>query len=150
MVSGKLVHLIEQHADRIIGNVIARIEHDSEMAHMHAMFGSELRGWGRDLLEHLGQWLTTNSQENMAHRYERIGRMLCDEGAPLDQCLRALFLVREKVVDYVEDQGLNKDAMELYAEEELERRLCRFFDLLAVHMARGFDRASKRAAAAGA
>jgi hypothetical protein len=149
MVSGRLVHSIEQHGDKIIGNVIARIEQDPEMAHMHAMFGSELRGWGQDLLQHMGQWLTTSSHENLEHRYERIGRVLCDEGAPLDQCLRALFLVREKVLDYVNEQALDKDVMALYEEEELERRLCRFFDLLAVHMAKGFERASKKAMAVG-
>jgi len=144
MISGRLVHLIEQHGDKIIANTVARIERDPEMDQVRIMFGSELRAWGLSLLEHLGQWLTATSQENLEHRYERIGRVLYDEGAPLDQCLRALFLVREKVVDYVEEQGLTKDAVELYDEVELERRLCRFFDFLAVHMARGFERAAER------
>jgi hypothetical protein len=52
--------------------------------------------------------------------------------------------------DFVGEQGLTKDSVELYAEEELERRVGRFFDVLVIHMARGYETAWRRAVRAGA
>ena len=75
---------------------------------------------------------------------ESLYRML----SPLSQCLRGLFLIREKVMDYLEEQVLSKTHVDLYAEEETERRLNRFFDLLVIHLAHGYERALRKAAVA--
>ena len=40
--------------------------------------------------------------------------------------------------------------MDLYAKEELERRVGRFFDELTIHMVRGYETAWRRAAHAAA
>jgi hypothetical protein len=40
-----------------------------------------------------------------------------------------------------------KGSVELYAAEELDRRLARFFDLLAIHLVRGFEEAVRKPAA---
>jgi hypothetical protein len=146
MISIKLVHLIEQHGDEIIKRVSAQIRRDPELAHIGALLDTEMHEWGRDLLEHLGHWLTAGIEEDLAHRYERIGRQLCQFGAPLHQCLRGLFLIREKMMEYLQEQAPSNTTIELYAEEEFERRLTRFFDLLAIHQARGYERALRKAA----
>lgn len=149
ILSSRLIRLIEEHGDQIITNAIAQIRRDPEMTHVQAVLDNELRAWGRDLLLHLGHWLAAGLEEDLARRYERIGRLLQERDAPLDQSLRALFLIREKVEDYVEEQGVTKTTIELYAEEELERRLGRFFDLLAIHMTRGYVRALRKVLSAG-
>ncbi|MBZ5584556.1 MAG: hypothetical protein LAQ30_20555 [Acidobacteriia bacterium] len=148
MISPKLVRLIEEHGEQIISRVISQIRREPQMTHIHALMDTELREWGRDLLEHLGHWLSAGIEEDLARRYERIGRVLCEQEAPLSQCLRGLFLIREKVMDYLEEQVLSKTHVDLYAEEETERRLNRFFDLLVIHLAHGYERALRKAAVA--
>ncbi len=150
MLSAKLVHLIEEHGEEIITRVIGQIRREPQLAHFHAALDSELREWGRDLLEHLGHWLSAGIEEDLGHRYERIGRVLCERDAPLGHCLRGLFLIREKVMDYLEEQVFSKTHVDLYAEEETERRLDRFFDLLAVHLAQGYERALRKSMTATA
>lgn len=59
---------------------------------------------------------------------------------------RALSIAKDKMIDFISQQGLAKTAMELYAEEELERRVGRFFDVLIIHMVRGYEAAWRRAA----
>jgi hypothetical protein len=50
------------------------------------------------------------------------------------------------VLEYVEEHIFSKTILELHAEEEIERRLGRFFDLLTVHLVRGYERALRKAA----
>ena len=144
MVSGKFVHLIETHGDEIVSRVIHELRRLPEMAQIRAMLEPELREWREDLIENLGHWLRTSNELDLAHKYEHRGRQRFEEDLPLHECVHALCLVREKMVDYVEEHIAAKDAMELYEEEELERRLGRFFDLLIVHFVRGYEKALRR------
>ena len=43
------------------------------------------------------------------------------------------------MLEYVEEHIFSKTILELHAEEEIERRLGRFFDLLTVHLVRGYE-----------
>lgn len=144
MVSGKLVHLIESHGEEIINRVIDEIRRLPEMAHVRALIEPEIREWREDLLQNLGHWLRASNESDLAQRYEQAGKRRFDEGLQLHECVQALCLVREKMVDYVEEHIVTKDSMELYAEEELERRLGRFFDQIVIHFVRGYERALRR------
>ncbi len=73
-----------------------------------------------------------------------------EEGVPLHEVMRALFLVKNKMVDFISEQGFNMDALTLYAEEELERRVDHFFDLLVIHLASGYESRWHRAMHAAA
>ena len=81
-------------------------------------------------------------------KYEHLGTLRCEQGVPLEESVRGLFLIREKMLDYVEEHILTKDTLALYEEEELDRRLGRFFDLLTIHLVKGYERARRRAVAA--
>lgn len=148
MISGKLVHLIEQHGEQIITRVLDEIRRDPSLANTRPLLDTELRGWGQDLLEHLGHWLSVGMEEDLGRRYERIGRVLYEHDAPLYVCLRGLFLIREKMLSFIEEQMPAKTGIEVYAEEETEQRLTRFFDFLAIHLARGYERALRKIPAA--
>lgn len=148
MISGNLVNLIEAHGDQIISRVVDHVRHDSETEPIRRLIEAELREWGPDLLKNLGHWLSPSGREELGRRYERLGRSLSDEQIPLDEALRAWFLIREKALDYLEEQISAKTHVALYEEEELDRRMARFFDTLAVHLVRGYVREVRRAAAA--
>jgi len=145
MLSAKLVHLIESHWDPIMERVIQQVRHEPQMSHTRALVESELRDWGQTLLQNLGHWLDAGNEEELAHKYEYLGRLRCEEDVPLHETVRALCIIRQKTFDFVEEHIFSKNTLELYAEEELERRLSRFFDLLTIHMVRGYEQALRRA-----
>lgn len=145
MLSGKLVHLIESHWDPIMTRVIDRVRHEPQMSHTRALVESELRDWGQALLQNLGHWLEAGNEDDLAHKYEALGRMRFHEDVPLHETVHGLCLIRQVVFDFVEEHIFGKSAMELYAEEELERRLVRFFDLLTIHLVRGYELAMRKA-----
>ena len=146
MISGKLVHLIETNADQILKRVIYQIRHEEDMPHIRALLDSELREWNVELLESLSHWLSPANKEDLAHRYERLGKLRFEQDVPLYESVRGLCLLREKTMDFAEEHIASNSSVELYAEEELDRRLGFFFDLLIVNLVRGYERALRRAA----
>lgn len=144
MISGKFVNLIESHGSEIANRVIEEMRRSPGMADARILLAPELREWREELIENLGHWLRSANEAELAHRYEERGKRRFDEGIPLHECVHALCLVRRKMVDFVDEQVANKDTLTLYAEEELVRRLARFFDVLIVAFVRGYERAMRR------
>ena len=145
MLSGKLIQLIEAHQEQIAANVIQEIRKHPDLAGMRKLSDVELRERGQQILEHLGHWLSGHEQE-IEQRYEILGKARFEESVPLHESVRALAIIKDKMIDFVHDQGLAKTSVDLYAEEELERRVGRFFDTLTIHMVRGYETAWRRAA----
>jgi hypothetical protein len=147
MLSGKFVHLVESHWDQIMARVINQVSHDPEMTHFPKLVEAEWREWGQDLLQNLNHWLAGGHEKELACKYEEHGQRRFDEDVPLEESVRCLCVMRHKVIDYVDEHIITKNAMELYAEEELLRRLARFFDMLLLHMVRGYERSMRRSLA---
>lgn len=145
MVSGKLIHLIEAHQEQIANSVIHEIRHHPDMAHFHKLPDAELRERGQQILENLDHWLSAGNEAEIEQRYEMLGKVRFEESIPLHESVRALAIIKNKMIDFVHEQGLTRTSMELYAEEELQRRVGRFFDTLTVHMVRGYETTWRRA-----
>src|SRR3954469_10993003 len=141
MLSGKLVRLIESRWEEIIAGVISRIRRQPEAEHYRSCVEPELREWGGILLQNLGQWLTADREDEIAARYEELGRLRYQSGIPAHESVHVLCVLRQRVLDFVEENVYTKTSLELYGQEELDRRLGRFFDLLTVHMVKGYEAA---------
>jgi hypothetical protein len=150
MVSGRLIHLIESHEGEITNRIMAEIRRDPDMTHLRTITEGELRRRSNSIVKNLGHWLIGKNQEEMAREYEALGKRRFEEGVPLHEVVRALFFVKEQLVDFVAEQGFNLDALTLYAEEELERHVDRFVDVLVIHLVRGYETAWRRTVHAAA
>jgi hypothetical protein len=150
MLSGKLIHLVEEHWNEIAAQVLAEIRRDPDLTHIHRLPDLELREWGQHILENLGHWLAQPNEEHLARYYERLGRQRFEEDVPLQEAFRGLCLLKDKLLAFIQDQAHIKTAVELYAEEELEHRVDRFFDVLEFHLIRGYENAWRHASAAHA
>src|SRR5690348_16717463 len=116
MLSGKLVHLIESHWDQIASRVIDQVRREPQMPHVRGLAESELREMGEVLLQNLGHWLSAGNEEDLAQKYEQFGKLRCQQNVPLHESVRGLYIIREKMLDFVEDQLTLKNTLELYAE----------------------------------
>lgn len=150
MLSGKLVHLIEVHQQEITDRLMREIQHHPDLAHVRRIPEAELRDRSQTLLEGLGYWLAADNEEELAKVYEAVGMTRVEQRVPLHEAVHALCVLKDKMIDFVDEQGIPPDALSLYAEEELEHRVGRFFDLLIIHMIRGYEKALERAAHAAA
>lgn len=150
MLSGKLIRLIEAHQEEITARLLREIHCNPDLSHLRQLPDAELRERGQYLLQNLGHWLAEANVQEVARKYEALGRIRFDEGVPLYENVHVLLLIKEKMIDFVGEQGFTPDALELYAEEELDRRVGRFFDVLVVRMVRGYETAWHKAAHATA
>src|SRR5579863_1529116 len=120
MLSARLIHLIETHQEEISNRILHDIRRHPELFHIKRLQEPELRELGRQILSGLGKWLAEEGE--LAREYERIGKTRYEESVPLHESVRALYIIKNKMIDFVKDQVVTWDSMELYAEEELERR----------------------------
>ena len=139
MLSGKLIYLIETHEEKISSRILREIRRDPGLSHLAALPEGELRERGREILQNLGHWLVTADEEKLDREYERIGKTRFQESVPLHEAIQGLCLIKYAMIDFIHEQGIDRDFLALYAEEELWQRMARFFDLLVIHMARGYE-----------
>jgi len=150
MLSGKLIRLIETHEEEIAASIIRAVRQHPDLAHLGTLPDPELRERSREILKNLGHWLAYGHEEKLAHEYERIGKERFAESVPLHESVRGLYLIKDKMIEFIDEQGFARDFLALYAEEQLERRVGRFFDLLAIHLVRGYEMAWRHATHAAA
>jgi hypothetical protein len=76
----------------------------------------ELRQRGDEILRKLGHWLASGNEGKLAHEYEAISKMRFEESVPLHECVRGLCLIKDKMIAFLDNQGIDQDALNLYAE----------------------------------
>ncbi len=146
MLSGKLIRLIESHEEPFTAGIVSAIRHHRELPHLGKLPDIELRERCQEIVRNLGHWLAHGNDQKLAGEYDSIGRLRYEESVPLEECLRGLFLIKYRIIDFLDEQGIEADPLALYAEGEFVRRIGPFFDLLAVHLVRGYEMAQGRAA----
>jgi hypothetical protein len=148
MLSARLIQLIEENWEAITSATIRQIRGDPKLLHIRNLPESELREVGRNILKNLGHWLTANRAEQhmVEEQYEGIGRVRFAESVPLHECVRALQVVKQKVVEFIRDHEFAQSSVSIYAEEELEHRLNEFFDDLTYHEVLGYESALRESA----
>lgn len=134
----RLIQLIESHWDPLTDRIIRKIRLDPRLQHIGSLPESDLRDKTRDIVKHFGQWLSIRDDEQVAARFERIGAHRFTEGMPLAEVVLSYIIVKDTVLEYVRSQGLDVNAMELWAEEELQHDVGRFFDSVIYHLIRGY------------
>lgn len=141
MVSAKLVHQIEDHWQAISSRFLRRLRQQHGLPHLSRLPESEVTEMCRRLLRNLGHWLVSSSEEEIARLYEKVGHDRYVQGIPLSDSIRAVQLIKEAALDYIRDEAFVQTSVDLYAEEELELQLGRFFDHLTYYLARGYEQA---------
>ena len=143
MLSVKLVQLIEDHWDGITTAILHQIKTDARLSTIRELPDTEIRDVGRMLLRNLGHYLTASKAELriLEEQFEGLGRIRFAERIPLHEAVRALQIVKKKVIEFSRDHEFGNSAASIYAEEELEHRLNEFFDDLIYFEVRGYESA---------
>lgn len=151
MLSSKLIQLIETHWEPITARILDEIRRDERLVHLRGLPESEMRQRAQDILKNLGHWLVGSNREELAGSLERLGRLRYEEAMPLQEVVLGQLTIKREMIEFVHEQGLDRTPVDLYAEEELEHAVDRFFDNAIYHLIRGYEEARQpRAAAARA
>jgi hypothetical protein len=141
MVSARLVHQIEEHWEAVSARFLRVLRGSHSLPHVSKMPESEITETCRRILHRLGHWLVSSSEDEIARHYQRVGEERFAQHMPLSEAIRAMQIMKDVTMDYIQDEFFVQSSVDLYAEEELERQLGRFYDLLIYHLARGYEEA---------
>ena len=122
MLSARLIQLIETHHKELTDRVLRETWRRQDLPHILRLPEAELRERNRLLLEHLGEWLL-GDEEKMERLQESVGTKRFEQSVPLHESVHALCLIKNTVIEFIEEQGIPRDTIGLYAEEEMEHRL---------------------------
>jgi hypothetical protein len=145
MLSTKLVRLIEDNWEEITRRVITEIRSSPDMRTLAACPVSDLRAWCREILENLGYLLLASKDQEVKRRFEVLGRLRFEENIPLAEAVLRFYILKNKITDFIHEQGFAMTAVQLYASEELAQRLTRFFDESVYRVVRGYHDAARLA-----
>ncbi len=146
MLSTKLVQLVQDHWQEIASRLIQAVRKHPDMSHLAGRPDAELREWCRQLLENLEYLLSVSKDQDVKRRFQVLGRMRYEENVPLHEAVLRVQMLNDKIIGFVHEQGFPTTALNLYAEEELEQRISRYFDALLYHLVRGYEDAQRLAA----
>jgi hypothetical protein len=138
MLSGKLIRLIESHADAISAGVSATIQRDPRLAHLARSPEPEILEESRAILADIGHWLQRGNEEKLARKYENVARARL-ASVPLQESIRGFLLIKDKIMEFIDYQAIDRDCVQLCAEEQFERQVGRLFDVLVLHLANGYE-----------
>jgi len=143
MLSTKLVQLIEKSSEIITSGLLLEIRQDPQMSTLAGRSDAELRAWSQDILKNVGYLLAASKGEELARRFQILGRLRFEQNIPLHEAVLRGQVLKNKILRFVRDQAFAMTPMELYAEEELDRRIGWLFDAMVYHIVRGYESAER-------
>jgi len=143
MLSSRLVQLIENNWEEIANRLISSVRKHPEMSNLNRKTDAEMREWCRSIVQDLDYLLAGSKEQEVRRRFEILGRMRFEEQIPLHEAVLRFQMLKNKIIGFVHEQGFPMSAMHLYAEEELELRIGRFFDDCVYHVVRGYEHAMR-------
>lgn len=141
MVGLRLVHLIENHSEELVANLVVKIERSSRTKDLKKVPPEELRARLFEILHHLSEWLLTKTDHEIQERYIEVGSRRAAQGVSQADFCWALVLTKEHLWEFLSRNVFTFSPVELYGEMELMRLLDQFFDRALSYAMEGYQRA---------
>jgi len=143
MLSTKLLHRIEDHADELAASVMQRLQANENLPGYQSLSEAELYDRVWDVFKHLSEWLTEKTEDRIRERYEELGRQRFRAGIPLHEVVLVLQITKDRILAFARSEAFSETAVELYGREELELRVSHFFYRSIYYLVRGYEQACK-------
>lgn len=135
----KFVELIEKNSDQLADSLVERVRNSPYLPEYRNVPPVELRERVKGIYSHLGEWLETRKEEDIAARYTGIGARRAGQGVPLSQLIWTIVLTRENLWEYLKHSNVAADLKELTGELEMLQLLDQFFDRALYFAAVGYE-----------
>jgi len=159
MVSGRLIELIETHAEGLTQDVLKDLATNARTPSFSLVPRGELEARVFATYHNLGKWITDRSDDAIRAEYESWGARRFRQGIPLSEIVSALILVKHHLRRFVRDHGLvdfsgdrvvggDMIGVHLYAIQDLNYMVGDFFDRAVYYLALGYEDEAKRSSSA--
>jgi hypothetical protein len=155
MLAGRLIELIETHADALTQETLKDLATSPRLRAFQLVPRDELEARVFATYRNLGRWVGERSDSAVQAEYESWGARRCRQGIPLSEIVYALILVKHHLRRFVRDHGLVEFSgdrvagadligVQLHGIQELNYMVGEFFDRAMYHLARGYEAEASR------
>jgi hypothetical protein len=137
----RLVHLIETHSNELASHLLNRVLNSLETPDYHLVPDEDLRDRVYQIYRHLGDWLISRDEFDLAERYEKIGARRAKQGVPFSQVAWAIVLTKDNLWDFLKRHSEMERPVEVFGELEMLELLELFFDRATYYAATGYEKA---------
>lgn len=146
MFALRMVQLIEAHAANLSDELIRRLK-SSESCNdlLRKVPAQELKMRTHEIYRNLSDWILAKTGSEIEERYVGLGIRRAKQGVPFSEFLFALNATKECLWQYLQQEGLLEDPVELLGDIELLHSIERFFDRAAYSASIGYESSHKEA-----
>ena len=137
----KLVRMIETHAEALATSLVSKVRESPRLSEYKNVPAEDLKGRVGDIYSHLGEWLSSRSEQDIDQRYTQIGAQRAQQGVPLSQVNWTIVLTKENLWEFLRHGPVAADLREVSGELEMLQLLDQFFDRAIYFAAIGYERA---------
>ncbi|HMK22018.1 MAG TPA: hypothetical protein VK466_06765 [Terriglobales bacterium] len=135
-----LIQLVETHADNLVAGVLRKLRSSDQCRELlQRVPVEELQRRIYEIYSRLGEWLYGKLEFEIEERYIGLGIRRAKQGVPLRELLWTIITVKEYLWEYLEQEGLLEQPVDLYAERGLLQSLEMFFDHALYYAAMGYE-----------
>jgi hypothetical protein len=136
----RLLRLVETHSDKLATALLERTSHSPLLPNYSNVPSEELRERVHEIYQHLAEWLLGKGDMDIENRYLEIGAKRAQQDVPLSQLIWAITLTKKNLWDFVKQEAVLDQPMEIAGELEVEELVDQFFDRAIYYAAVGYER----------
>jgi len=137
-----LMQLIERHADVLAEGLVRKLKNSDRCRELvRRVPGEELKKRSQEIYQHISDWLVSKTESEIEERFIGIGFRRARQGVPFSELLWTINTVKEHLWDYLEQEGLLEQPVDLYGDREMLQSLEQFFDRALYFAAIGYENA---------
>ena len=139
MFALRLVHLIENHADKLSEKLLTRLWRSGRCGDLlSSVPPPELQHRTYEIYHNLTDWMLNKTESEIKEKYIGIGARRGHQGVPFSQLLYAIQATKQNLWDYLRQEGLLEPG-ELIGEIEMLHQMEHFFDRALYFAAIGYE-----------
>jgi hypothetical protein len=140
LAAQRLVRLIETHSERLSSSLLEKTtQSEKTRNYIEKVPPWDLRERVTEIYQHLGQWLITKKEADVEQRYLEIGALRAKQGVLLSQLIWAILLVKDNLLDFLNQEAAIERPSEVFGELEILQLLEQFFDRAVYYAAVGYE-----------
>lgn len=140
MLSLRLVHLIETHSDQLADTLLRTLATSPECAELRKLSQDVVRARAYEIYRNLGDCLMSDTDYEIARRYQSLGMERAEQGVALSHVVWAIHATKRNLREFLEREGMTDSPIELNRSLELLQLLDQFFDTAIYHVTLGYER----------
>jgi hypothetical protein len=135
----RLVRLIEDNSEVLATALLEKVRTSPLLGEYRNVPEAELKDRVLGIYSHLGEWLLTRKESDIAKRYTAIGARRAGQGVPLSQLVWTIAVTKDNLWEFLKRKSIAENLPGVWGELELLQLLDQFFGRAVYFAAVGYE-----------